>query len=42
MAIEQGIWKLASTPGALLQKLRPAGLADESLLEERLCRMSRF
>ena len=36
MAIEQGIWKLASTPGALPQKLRPTGLADESLLEEQI------
>jgi RecB family endonuclease NucS len=36
MAIEQGIWKLATTPGALPQKLRPAGLADESLLEEQI------
>ncbi|MBE0404961.1 MULTISPECIES: endonuclease NucS domain-containing protein [Halomonas] len=36
MAIEQGIWKLANTPGALPQKLLPTGLADESLLEEQI------
>lgn len=32
MAIEQGIWRL----GDVLQKLRPARLADESLLEEQI------
>ncbi|MCO7244261.1 MULTISPECIES: PDDEXK family nuclease [Halomonadaceae] len=36
MAIEQGIWKLASAPGALPQKLRPSGMADEGLLEEQI------
>lgn len=36
MAIEQGIWKLASTPGTLPQKLRSARLADESILEEQI------
>ena len=36
MAIEQGIWKLANTLGALPQKLLPTGLADESLLEEQI------
>lgn len=30
MAIEQGIWKIGEQP----QKLRPAGLTDESVLEE--------
>ncbi|MDR5902625.1 hypothetical protein [Halomonas icarae] len=32
MAIEQGIWKLAGNAGEPPQKLRPTGLADESLL----------
>lgn len=36
MAIEQGIWKLASSSGEPPQKLRPAGLADEGLLEEQI------
>ncbi|MGS2745054.1 endonuclease NucS domain-containing protein [Halomonas sp. LS-001] len=36
MAIEQGIWKLAGSKGELPQKLRPAGLADESVLEEQI------
>ncbi|MDR5900120.1 endonuclease NucS [Halomonas vilamensis] len=36
MAIEQGIWKLASTADTLPQKLRPAGLVDESVLEEQV------
>lgn len=36
MAIEQGIWKLASTAGTLPQKLRPEGLVDESVLEEQI------
>lgn len=38
MAIEQGIWKLANGPGEAPQKLRPAGLADEALLEEQIMR----
>lgn len=36
MAIEQGIWKLANGTGEPPQKLRPAGLADEGLLEEQI------
>ncbi|WP_282041067.1 endonuclease NucS domain-containing protein [Halomonas alimentaria] len=36
MAIEQGIWKLASSTGEPPRKLRPAGLADEGLLEEQI------
>ncbi|AWN15327.1 hypothetical protein [Salinisphaera sp. LB1] len=32
MAIEQGIWKIGDKP----EKLRPSGLADESLLEEQV------
>ena len=36
MAIEQGIWKLAGNAGSPPQKLRPAGLADEGLLEEQI------
>ena len=32
MAIEQGIWKLGDMP----RRLRPAGLADEGLLEEQI------
>lgn len=36
MAIEQGIWKLANTPGELPRKLRAAGLADEGILEEQI------
>ncbi|TDB04643.1 endonuclease NucS domain-containing protein [Halomonas marinisediminis] len=36
MAIEQGIWRLAGNSGEAPQKLRPAGLADEGLLEEQI------
>ena len=36
MAIEQGIWKLADSAGEPPRKLRPAGLADEGLLEEQI------
>ncbi|MBB3184099.1 hypothetical protein FHR95_001659 [Halomonas fontilapidosi] len=36
MAIEQGIWKLAGSAGEPPRKLRPAGLADEGLLEEQI------
>jgi hypothetical protein len=32
MAIEQGIWKLGDVP----KKLKPAGLVDESVLEEKI------
>ena len=36
MAIEQGIWKLADSVDEPPRKLRPAGLADEGLLEEQI------
>ncbi len=36
MAIEQGIWKLASGASEAPQKLRPMGLADEGKLEEQI------
>lgn len=36
MAIEQGIWRLAENIGEPPRKLRPAGLADEGLLEEQI------
>lgn len=36
MAIEQGIWKLANGTGEQPQRLRPAGLADEGLLEAQI------
>ncbi|WP_252107001.1 MULTISPECIES: endonuclease NucS domain-containing protein [unclassified Halomonas] len=36
MAIEQGIWKLASDASEAPQKLRPMGLADEGRLEEQI------
>jgi hypothetical protein len=36
MAIEQGIWQLAGNAGEPPRKLRPAGLADEGLLEEQI------
>ena len=36
MAIEQGIWKLADSTDEPPRKLRPAGLADEGLLEEQI------
>ncbi|WP_217694018.1 hypothetical protein [Chromohalobacter japonicus] len=36
MAIEQGIWKLANGASEQPQRLRPAGLADEGLLEAQI------
>ncbi|MFY0989048.1 hypothetical protein [Halomonas sp. C05BenzN] len=36
MAIEQVIWKLTGSAGEPPRKLRPAGLADEGLLEEQI------
>ncbi|WP_447956117.1 endonuclease NucS domain-containing protein [Vreelandella sp. EE7] len=36
MAIEQGIWKLASDTDEAPQKLRPMGLADEGKLEDQI------